>query len=262
MPETSSNDSGLKTTILFAAVLISAALTYGGYQYSQSGGSAISDEMLDAAVERFNQQQAAEYQAAQVEANKLRQVVSDEAELKALEDDDAVLGDPNAPVTIVEFSDYECPFCKRHATQVLPLLKEQYIDTGKVKLVFRDLPLDFHDPLATQEAIAAECAREQGGDATYYEYHDLIFETTNSNGQGLEKSQLYDLAGQVGVDKSKFTECLDSEKYEDEVQKDMAAAQKYGISGTPGFLVNGWFINGAQPFSVFEEIIEQELAQQ
>ena len=79
-------------------------------------------------------------------------------------DDDPVLGDKNAPVTIVEFSDYECPFCKRHFDQTLPELIKNYIDTGKVKLVYRDFPLSFHDPMATKEAVAANCAREQGGD--------------------------------------------------------------------------------------------------
>ena len=85
----------------------------------------------------------------------------------ALVDDDPVLGDKNAPVTMIEFSDYECPFCKRHFDQTLPQLVEKYVDTGKVKIVFRDFPLSFHDPMATKEAVAANCAREQGGDKKF-----------------------------------------------------------------------------------------------
>lgn len=100
-------------------------------------------------------------------------------------DDDSVLGDSNAPVTIVEFSDYECPFCKRAFEQTYPILKSDYINTGKAKFVFRDLPLPFHDPVATEEAVAANCAKEQGGDKAYFEYHDKIFENTKSNGEGL-----------------------------------------------------------------------------
>ena len=85
-------------------------------------------------------------------------------------DDDPILGDKNAPITIIEFSDYECPFCKRHFTDTYPKLIKEYIDTGKAKLVFRDFPLSFHDPMATKEAVAANCAKEQGGDKKYFDY--------------------------------------------------------------------------------------------
>lgn len=101
-------------------------------------------------------------------------------------DDDPILGKKDAQLTMVEFSDYECPFCKRHFTQTLPSLKKDYIDTGKVKLVYRDfIAVDGHNPAATQEAEAANCAREQGGDETYFKYHDLIFQNTKSNGEGI-----------------------------------------------------------------------------
>ena len=100
-------------------------------------------------------------------------------------DDDAVKGDSNAPVTIIEFSDYECPFCQRHFQTVYSALREEYVDTGKVKYVFRDLPLSSHDPVATDAAIAANCARELGGDEKYYEYHDAYFTATQANGRGL-----------------------------------------------------------------------------
>src|SRR3972149_7242177 len=123
-------------------------------------------------------------------------------------DDDAVLGEESAPVTLIEFSDYECPFCKRHFTQTHPQIYDTYIKTGKVKMVFRDFPLGFHDPLATKEAMAAECAREQGGDETYYTYHDLLFQTTTSNGQGLTDAQISELATKAGVDLTKFNDCL------------------------------------------------------
>ena len=90
-------------------------------------------------------------------------------------EDDPVLGDTNAPITIIEFSDYECPFCKRHFDQTLPQLISQYVNSGKVKIVFRDFPLSFHDPMATKEAVAANCAKDQGGDKKYFEFHDEIF---------------------------------------------------------------------------------------
>lgn len=101
-------------------------------------------------------------------------------------DDDAVLGNANAPVTLVEFSDYECPFCQRHFKQVHPSIVKDYVDTGKVKIVFRDfVAVPGHNPNATIEAMAASCAREQGGDAAYYKMHDYIFANTKANGGGL-----------------------------------------------------------------------------
>lgn len=99
--------------------------------------------------------------------------------------DDAVKGNKDAKVVIVEFSDYECPFCQRHFKEVYPALSSKYIETGEVKMVFKDLPLSFHDPIATQAAVAANCAREQGGDEGYYKFHDAYFTSTQTNGKGL-----------------------------------------------------------------------------
>ena len=254
---TNQNNSNLKTTIIFASIMLTLALLYNGYSYSQSYSSATSDMNLEQeiqkGIENFIKKQEEEAQKAQAAAAQPKYVEGD------FTDDDAVQGNADALITIIEFSDYECPFCKRFFTDTYPEIKSKYIDTNKVKYVFRDFPLGFHDPLATQEAIAAECAREQGGDKTYYQYHDLIFQTTNSNGQGMLKEKLYNLAEQAGVNRQKFKKCLDSEKYKDEVRKDLADGQKAGISGTPSFLVNGQLITGAQPFSAFEQIIEEAL---
>ncbi|MBI2011930.1 thioredoxin domain-containing protein [Candidatus Daviesbacteria bacterium] len=110
---------------------------------------------------------------------------------KANVDDDPVLGSKDAPITMIEFSDYECPFCKRHFIQTLPNLIKNYIDTGKVKLVYRDfIAVDGvypqgHNPAATNNAVAANCAMEQGGDSAYFKVHDLIFNKTQSNGVGI-----------------------------------------------------------------------------
>jgi len=101
-------------------------------------------------------------------------------------DDDAVLGNPNAPITLIEFSDYECPFCQRHYKQVHASIVKEYVDTGKVKVVFRDfVAVPGHNPNATVEALAATCARDQDGDEAYYKMHDYIFANTKSNGDGL-----------------------------------------------------------------------------
>lgn len=190
--------------------------------------------------------------------------------VKVSVDDDPVLGDKNAALTLIEFSDYECPFCKRHFEAAYQDLKKNYIDTGKVKLVFRDLPLSFHDPMATTEAIAANCAREQGGDSAYFKMHDVIFTKTTSNGNGLSKDDLYKFSTDLGLNAGNFKSCLDTEKYKDEVAKDLADASAVGASGTPSFfigkssadgIIEGTIIVGAQPYSAFQAIIDQRLSQ-
>ena len=183
-------------------------------------------------------------------------------------DDDPILGDTNAPITIIEFSDYECPFCKRYFDDTFSQIKAKYIDTGKVKLVFRDLPLSFHDPMATKEAVAANCARKQGGDTTYFKYHDEIFKQTTSNGNGLNDEKIKTIATDIGLNLAQFESCLQDKAMEDEVKKDVADAGKAGATGTPSFIIgkttadgniNGSLVVGAQPYGAFEAVIESLL---
>ena len=178
-------------------------------------------------------------------------------------DDDAILGDKNALVTIIEFSDYQCPFCRKFWQDTLPQLKTDYIDTGKVKLVYRDFPLSFH-PMAIPAAEAANCAREKGGDAAYFKMHDKIFEEQNKLDGGTVQStvqfttqDIKKWAKDIGYD---ITACMDSGKYRDEVQKDFDEGGASGVQGTPGFFVNGQLISGAQPYQVFKQLIDAELA--
>ncbi|MEM2873991.1 MAG: DsbA family protein [Candidatus Nanoarchaeia archaeon] len=177
--------------------------------------------------------------------------------IQASIDDDAILGKTNAPVTIIEFSDFQCPYCGRFATGTLMDIKKNYVDTGKVKLVFRDLPLSFHSN-AESAAIAAECAGEQG---KYYEFHDKLF--ANQQNLSIENYKIW--AEELGLDIEKFNACLDSEEIKAEVQKDVSDAIAYGITGTPTFLIgndkNGYVkVVGAQPYDVFKQIIDAELA--
>lgn len=166
-------------------------------------------------------------------------------------DDDPVKGSKNAPVTIIEFSDFQCPYCARFFTQTLPLIEENYIKTGKVKLVYRDFPLSFHQH-AQKAAEAAECADEQG---KFWEYHDKIFENQNV----LDTASLKQYAKDLGLDVTKFDGCLDSGRMASEVQKDFRDGSQYGVSGTPSFFINGINLVGAQPYSAFRQVIEQEL---
>lgn len=181
--------------------------------------------------------------------------------------DSPILGDKTkAKIAIVEFSDYECPFCKRHFEQVYDQIKQNYIDTGKVILVYRNYPLSFHDPAATLEATAALCVRSLSNDQKYYDYHDLIFKNTTSNGVGIAKDKLASLAGGIGISQNDFNTCLNSDKFKSQISKDIADGSAAGVSGTPGFIigkigsdgitVDGTLIAGAYPYSEFQKIID------
>lgn len=183
--------------------------------------------------------------------------------------DSPILGDKNAKLTLVEFSDYECPFCKKVYDELLPELKKNYISTGKVRLVYKNLPLPFHQN-AFKEAEAALCARDQGGDIAYFKYHDQIFTKTSGGGTGITLDQLPTLAKEVGLNATTFQNCLGSGKFKTQVDKDLAEAQRVGANGTPTWFlgkttgsdsVEGTIMVGAQPFSAFKTAIDQQLSQ-
>ena len=161
-------------------------------------------------------------------------------------------GEEDAPVTMIEFSDFQCPFCGRFFTQTLPLIQEQYINAGKVKFVYKDFPLESIHPMALPAALAARCAGEQG---KFWEYHDMIFE----NQALLSDSILRQWASDLGLNTANFNSCLDSQKYLSEIRQDLQEGEAAGVRGTPGFLVNGQLISGAQPFSAFQQAIESQL---
>jgi len=165
--------------------------------------------------------------------------------------DDPILGNANAPVTVVEFADFQCPFCGRFFSDAFPQIKEKYITTGKVKFVYRDFPLSFH-PFAQPAAEAAECANEQG---KFWQYHDYIF----AHQADLSVANLKAWAGAVGLDTARFNSCLDSHKYAAEIKKDAADGQKAGVNGTPSTFINGRMVVGAVPFEQFQSVIEEEL---
>lgn len=174
-------------------------------------------------------------------------------------DDDPFIGNEKAKVTIVEFSDFQCPFCRIFWSEAYQQIKKEYIDTGKIKFVYRDYPLPFHTA-AQPSAEAAECADDQD---KFWEMHDKIFGEQTKQGTGTINYGVVELkkwASEIGLNTSKFNQCLDSGKYKSEVESDLADGSAYGVSGTPTLYVNGNPIVGAQPFSVFQAIIEQELA--
>ena len=174
--------------------------------------------------------------------------------MKNLVGDDPFLGKEDAPVVIIEFSDYECPFCERFYRQTLPSIKSTYIETGKVKLVYKDFPLSFHSQ-AELSAIAANCAGEQG---KYFQFHDKIFD--NGGAGGKSNADYKRWAQEIGLDLLKWEKCTNDPTKKQEIQKDISDGSAVGISGTPGFIINGRLLSGAQPFSVFQQVIEAEIS--
>jgi len=170
-----------------------------------------------------------------------------------------VLGEENAPVTIIEFSDFQCPFCRTFYEDTYAQLKTDYIDTGKVKLSYRHLPLDFH-AAAQISAEGAECANDQG---KFWEYHDMLYEKQGAQGTGTvqyTKDDIKTWTAELGLDSATFNDCIDSEKHTKIVKDDITYAGTVGVQATPSFFVNGQKIEGAQPFAVFKTMIDAELA--
>jgi protein-disulfide isomerase len=170
-------------------------------------------------------------------------------------------GTATAKVAVIEFSDYQCPFCSRYSKDTLPQIATEYIDTGKIKYVFRDLPLSFHKQ-AFKAAEAAHCAGAQG---KFWEMHDALFQNQNA----LAPELLAGHAKTIGVDDAKFQQCLDSGKFAADINKDVADAGAAGITGTPAFLVgvvqpDGRVkvvrkISGARPYADFKAAIDSAL---
>ena len=176
--------------------------------------------------------------------------------------DAPTLGRADAPVTIVEFSDYQCPFCQRFFATTLPALKQEYIDAGKLRYVFRDFPLEMHAQ-ARKAAEAAHCAGEHG---KYWEMHDRLFQ----NQRALAPSQLAEHARAIGLEGAEFETCLSSARHAARVERGLADGAAAGVQGTPGFVVGrtkagdvveGTPIRGAQPLEAFRRVIEQMLTQ-
>ncbi len=164
-------------------------------------------------------------------------------------DDDPAHGREDASVVMIEFSDFNCPYCGSFARETLPLLRETYAD--QIRFVYRDLPILGDSSL--QAAIAAECANEQGA---FWEYHDLLFE----NQDNFNQEMFIGFAEELELDVDQFTTCQNDEGVRNEVIADYAEAQRLGVSGTPTFFINGRRVVGAQPYEVFQGVIDEELA--
>jgi protein-disulfide isomerase len=182
-------------------------------------------------------------------------IVLGEEEVGKIEEGGAgVKGKEDAPITIVEFSEYQCPFCAQYVEEAYQDIWRGYDD--KIRYIFRDFPLSFHQHAQTM-AEAARCAGDQG---QYWEMHDLLFEKNEEwSAEEDVTSLLTSYASQLGLDKDEFNNCLDSGKYNQAVKDDFSLGQNIGVSGTPTFFINGRQLVGAQPFEAFKTIIEEEL---
>jgi len=163
--------------------------------------------------------------------------------------DDHVQGDKNAKVTLIEYSDFQCPFCSRHVPTLDKILADYQ---GKVRLVFRNFPLTSLHPYAQKAAEAAECAGDQN---KFWEMHDKLF----ANQDALTVDNLKQYAKDLGLDSSKFDSCLDSGKYVERISTQATEAQAAGITGTPGTFVGSTLVKGAYPYDTFKQIIDSLL---
>ena len=186
--------------------------------------------------------------------------------VKPVDGEDHILGNPNAPVKLVEFSDFECPFCKRFHP-IMKRLMEEYGKEGKVAWVYRHFPIDSLHSKARKEAQAAECANELGGNDAFWAYTDRVYEVTPSNNR-LDLAVLPRIAEGIGLDRAKFEACLEGDsrggKYANHIEADVQDAAASGGTGTPYSLViapNGktFPINGAQPYAAVKSIIDLAL---
>lgn len=182
---------------------------------------------------------------------------------KIVVEDGQAIGDPKAPLTMVEFTDYDCPFCRRFALQVMPSIKKNYIQTGKLRYVLRDFPLSQIHPKAKNAAVAAHCAGEQN---KYWEMHEVLFQKNREH----NPDQLKGHAKALGLDDAKFSECLGSKRYDKKIATDLTDGQKAGVRGTPTFFVGptadgktiiGRAVTGARPYEAFKQAFETALAE-
>lgn len=176
--------------------------------------------------------------------------ISDAGSIKAM-------GAENAPVTIVEYSDFQCPLCTKYYRDTYHTILDNYLASGKVKYVFKHFPLNIH-PQAPDAALASECALEQN---KFWEMHDALFENQSTwSGKTDHLDTFKKLAQNLGIDTDKFNACLDSQKYRNNVEKDYQEGINRSIRGTPSFYINDRIIVGAQDSKVFTDMIEAELA--
>ncbi len=219
--------------LILSAIIISGIVIAGAIVYTRNS-------QLDSLSEKLETDQ----KTSSVESRKASRV-----EL-TISEEDHIRGNPDAPVTIIEYSDFQCPFCQRFHPTVRQIL-EDYPD--QVRWVYKHFPLDSIHSEARPSAEASECAAEQG---KFWQFADELFENQSRMGSSLYE----ELASQIGLNMGQFESCISSRKYKDHVEADLQEGIKAGITGTPGSFVNGEEISGAVPYDYLKTTVEQALA--
>jgi protein-disulfide isomerase len=264
-----------RIAILFSIFLCSFAHVSSAYSQTpasteqiikQLESSGTLDKAVQRSLDRIKQKELADQKAAQVQQMQARAEMAKKAR-PVDPKTDLILGKPDAVISIIEYSDFECPYCKRFA----PIPEQVVSDMpNQVNLVWRNFPLDFHNPMATKEAAGALCAAEQGGNPAFWKFTNAIFKATAANGKGMPAKEgedpLINLADSQGLDLSKFKECLTSETIKKRIFADIEDGKKAGISGTPGvILVNRQtgkveVLAGAVPIEAVKEAVNKLLS--
>lgn len=263
----------LPLAIVLAALILAGALVFVGLRYAElpteeeiaalierrlaEQGSGIEGEALDQRIEQGiyafidKQQREAEEQPHRLASK-----------VPAPSAEDHIYGDPKAPLTLIEYSDFECPYCKRFHTTAKALVDRS---NGKINWVYRHYPLPSHNPGAQKQAEASECAAALGGNDAFWRYTNTIYQRTRSGGKGFAIDALVPLAVELGLPEQPFRECLDSGRFAKKVEQQLQEASEAGISGTPGNILynnrNGEVraVHGARPLEHFYEEAERLL---
>jgi protein-disulfide isomerase len=247
--------------LVIAGVFLVAGLLIGTLTLGRGGGLTRADveEVVRAVVQEELVASVALNSGSTdtVSRDELREIVAEavasmdtaDSQNAAIADDDPFLGNPDASIVIVEFSDFNCGFCTRFAQDTLPQILENYGDD--IKFVYRDMPI--LTETSAPAAQASQCAAEQDA---FWEFHDLMFADSSAR----NRDAYIQFATDNSLDVAQFTECIDTNKYSGEVTLDLIDGQSLGVRGTPAFFVNGRFISGAQPYEIFSTVIEAELA--
>lgn len=246
--------SSFNGLIIGLVVAVGIAAFFAGSYTSNLKSNQISEEDLQEAI-------------AKLELKMMQnQLPTQQAEppVKISIDNDPIIGNPDAPITIIEFSDFQCPFCARFHAQTLPLLLDEYINQGKVKLVFRDFPIQSIHPNALAASVAAECANDQ---SKFKEMHDALFDNQNqwNKQETVDALALFSqYATEIQLDQETFDSCLTNGEPIEEIRNDLNDGRDYGVSGTPGFFVGNDQIGfvelkGAQPYESFKKVIDAQL---
>jgi protein-disulfide isomerase len=263
---TSSNTISIKRSTFTKIVVVGIAglmiaSFFGGYTWHATFYSSTIPQLVQSAGVQQQQQQPTSAGQVQQQPPQQQQLPSMTKVASINTDGAPIKGKTDAPVTIVEFGDFQCPFCGRFATDTLQQLVKNYVDTGIVKFVYKEFPMSFHSN-AQAASMAAECANEQG---KFWPYHDKLYVTQttwDNQDSNAVKNTFKQYAVSLGLNAASFNSCFESGKYNDKIQKESSEGSQYGVNGTPTFYIGnqktGYTqVVGAMPVSSFEQLIKQ-----